>query len=226
MRAINTASLAQTLDALNEAFFFGRTLPRSERESAARWIASRQGAEGSYCGMFAPTARDFTGELTLFTGEKLRTRVGRAHILGEEASRALLLLDVPIPEVDAALDRSTDALLGRLKESSDRPGMYCCGTCSVSLWRHMAVKDTPYSRRLITDGMKSLKLHRRGEGKWRRFPFYYSLLALDDIGSPTAREEMLYSAPVLERVLSRPPRKDKFSMRRRALAGRILEKCR
>ena len=70
MKLVNPKSLAATIDTLNEAFFFGRKLSRSQRIEAAAWIASRQGEQGSYWGLPAPTKTDFDG-IRLFTGEKI-----------------------------------------------------------------------------------------------------------------------------------------------------------
>jgi len=43
MSLIHPTSLAQTLDAVNEAFFFGKQLAKAEKEEAANWLAGRQG---------------------------------------------------------------------------------------------------------------------------------------------------------------------------------------
>jgi hypothetical protein len=92
MGIVKPESLSAALDALNEALFYGRRLTNGEKEEAARWIASRQGLPGSYSGMIAPTERDFRDGAKMFTGEGIKTRAGCAHILGEEACRALILL--------------------------------------------------------------------------------------------------------------------------------------
>jgi len=226
MTLLHRGSLATTLDVVNEAMFLGRTRGKAERLAAARWIAARQGLPGSYCGMFAPTARDLAGPIRLFTGEAVRTDAATRHILGEEACRALILLEVREPEVERALKRASAAMVERLYREGRRPiGTYCCGTCSVSLWRHLAVGGLDQAARRLADGLRVLKVHRLGNSKWRRFPYYYTLLALSEIDSPAARAEMRYAAPGLERLLERAGSGDKFARRRRALAERILAKC-
>ena len=70
--------------------------------------------------------------------------------------------------------------------------------------------------------MQYLREHRDGRGRWRRFPFYYTLLALLEIPGRGATSEMRYAAPVLERMLTRAGRADRFALRRRAVAERIL----
>jgi len=224
MKLINPNSLAETLDTLNEAFFYGQPIPKSQRDKCAKWIASRQGMAGSYADMFAPTPRDFKEGARLFTGELIKSRAGTAHILGEEACRALILLKIPATNVRTALQRASLGMMTRLKQSPEK-GMYCCGICSVSLWRHLAAGGLDKSEQRLKAGLKSLKSYRDGKGKWRRFPFYYTLLALSEMEFPAAEKEMKYAVPILERFLKRSRQHDKTSKRRRLLAERILEKC-
>ena len=230
MPLLDPSSLAATLDALNEAFFDRKTLPRRDREEVARWIASRQGLPGSYAGMFAPPEEYRTGtRLRLFTGEVRASRGGAAHILGEEACRALILLDVPLASVRDALKRASAGMIPRLRQASGRPsvipGTYCCGICTCSLWRHLAVGGLEDGERWLAAGMKALKQHRTGDSKWRRFPLYYTLLALSEIDLPLAVEEMRYAGPACERYMMRSHRDDRFTQRRRLLIERILGRC-
>jgi hypothetical protein len=228
MGIVNPKSLAATLDAINGAFFLGQKLSSSEKTKAAKWIAGRQGEPGSYRRMFAPTKPDFTKGIRVFTGEPIRTGAATAHILGEEACRALILLGAADSGVRSALKRASEGMMAAIKEVEAygyTPGMYCCGICSVALWRHLAVGGLRDQERLLRAGMKTLKGYRLGNGQWRRFPFYYTLLALDEIALPAAAGEMRYAAPVLEKALKRPPRNDRFDARRRVLTERILARC-
>jgi hypothetical protein len=127
MSLLHTRSLGDTLDAVAEAHFFGRAIPVAEARRVAEWVAGRQGLPGSYAGMFAPTSRDFTEGIRLFTGERITTGAATGHILGEEACRALLLLDVDSPDVRRALARARRSMDARLTESEAerrRPGFF------------------------------------------------------------------------------------------------------
>ena len=84
MRDLDQTSLGSTLDAIAETIFFGRRLTVGPRNTAAGGIARRQGLPGAYAEMFAPTQKDYRG-LRLFTGERVRSRVGITHLLGEES---------------------------------------------------------------------------------------------------------------------------------------------
>lgn len=122
MRLLDERSLAATVDRVNEAFFFGRRIPRDEARQVALWLAGRRGLPGSYAGMFAPTASDFSRGIRLFTGERISSGAATGHILGEEACRTLLLLDAGIPQADEALARATRSMDKRLDQSESLRG--------------------------------------------------------------------------------------------------------
>src|SRR5215471_9513036 len=138
---IHRTSLSQTVDAVNEAHFDGRTLTTADRSRAARWIAARQGLPGSYGGTFAGFPSERSRGIVLFTGERITSASAR-HILGEEASRALRLLGVRDGTVTRALEAADDGLMRCLERAAEdprrrNPGLFCCGKCSVGLWRNL-----------------------------------------------------------------------------------------
>ncbi len=228
MKVVYVNSLAATLDALNEVFVMGRSLSRTDRAKAIEWIAGRQGLKGAYRGMFAPTQLDYRRGITVFTGERVVSSAAIGHILGEEASRALIMLDGSSTIVQEALKRSNRGMIRALM-SCETParvrGFYCCGICTASLWRHLAVGGLSKSKRRLHVGLKVLRKYRDGTGKWRRFPFYYTLLALSEIEHKLALDELRYAAPLCERYIKRYKAKNKIATRRRLLMQRVLGKC-
>jgi hypothetical protein len=195
MKLINHNKLTSTIDAVNEAFFLKRSLSKSDKNQIAKWIASRQGMPGAYANMFAPTKKDFQNGLVLFTGEKISSRVGVSHILGQESSRALLLLNVKSGGVKLALEKANAGFLEWMKKYlMPKEGTYCCATCSCALWRHLSAGGLENGERILAAGIRTLKSLRDGKGRWKRFPFYYTLLILNEIEFPAARKEMQYSA--------------------------------
>ncbi|MCD6405885.1 MAG: hypothetical protein J7M19_08660 [Planctomycetes bacterium] len=226
MGLVKAGSLAATVDAVNDAFFYGRKLSESQRRAVAKWITGCQGAPGAYANMFAPTARDFEAGIRVFTGEPFKSRAGVAHKLGQEACRALSLLDVGLADVREALEKANKGIAERVRGNEPRrPGMYCCGSCSVAMWRNLAVGGLYDQERILAEGMKALKAHRDDKGKWGIFPFWYTLLAISDIDLPGALIEKRYAAPGCERLLKRRAKDDKHDKRRRVLAERILSQC-
>ena len=224
MELVYSDSLGDTLDALNEAFFAGRRLTRSQRDQAAWWIAARQGQGRAYAGMPAPTEHDFAGGIAVFTGERVRSGAGTAHILGEEACRALILLRAPVPEVRRALKRASEGMLERLAVSERRypGGTYCCGICSCAYWRHLAAGGLSRNEERLAAGMKALSAHRLDTGRWRRFPFFYTLLVLTEIDPALSKQEMRFAAPACERYLKTRQAHTVHSERRHRLAEMML----
>jgi hypothetical protein len=122
MKLLDTRSLAATVDAVSDALFFGRRVPRNEARRVAVWLAGRQGLPESYAGMFGPTSRDYTDGIRLFTGERISSRAAIGHILGEEACRALLLLDADVAAASAALVRAARSMDDRLIQAESGSG--------------------------------------------------------------------------------------------------------
>jgi len=122
MELLDTRSLANTIDAVNDALFFGRRIPKNEAHRVTIWLASRQGLSESYAGMFAPTSKDYSEGIRLFTGERITSGAATGHILGEEACRVLLLLDVDIEKARVALGRATRSMDDRLRQSESEQG--------------------------------------------------------------------------------------------------------
>jgi hypothetical protein len=225
---IDSVSLAETLDAVHESFFYSNNIPESDRIQTARWIASRVGIPGCYAGMAAPAKNDFSNGIRTFTGEWVRSKAGISHVLGEEACRVLLQLNISEPLVKEALHRATEGMLQRLianETTGEVQGLYCCGTCSVAYWRHILAGGLDKNKARLAAGIQTLKSLRTGDGRWRRFPFAYTLLALSEINSSPAIEEIQYAAPVMERYLKRCIIGDKYAGRKQTLYKLILAKC-
>ncbi len=217
-------SLAKTVESVEEAFFFGEKVPQTTKDQVALWIAARQGLDGSYADMFAPTAHDIKNGVRLFTGEIVGSGASLRHVSGEEACRALLHLGPTSKEATQALERATTGMASRLELcSGNKYGMFCCGTCDPALWRNITAGGLSGSEKWLVSGMKALKAHRDNQGRWRRFPYFYTLLALLEIDSQAAREEMKYAAPKCESYLARNKATRPTIQRRRAVAQRVLD---
>ncbi|MBI5381171.1 MAG: hypothetical protein HZA31_04660 [Opitutae bacterium] len=228
MNPLHRDSLHSTLDSLAESLFFQRTLSAIQRRNVAAWIARRQGQPGAYADMFAPTEKDLRG-IRLFTGETVRSRVGIAHQLGEESCRLLVRLHVPTPAVQTALQRAIDGMTARLDEAERRgqsTALYCCGTCSAAYWRNLALNLFPRSEERLCQGLVELKQLRRSDGQWHRFPFYFTSLALTEIGTELALAELQHAAARWQKILPRLSAVENPMSRRRAAVGqRLLALC-
>ena len=223
---IDKSSLSQTVDAITAAHFDGRGLTAAERGQAARWIAARQGLPAAYAGTFAGFPSERARGIVLFTGERITSASAR-HILGEEASRALRQLRVRDPNVTRALEGADSGLMRCLERAAadprnGNPGLYCCGKCSVGLWRNLLAGGLDRRDERLRRGASHLRSVRDGEHQWRRFPFWYTVLALAEMDSAEARAELRYAAPALERAASRAVPSAVYARRRHELAVRTL----
>lgn len=218
-----SSSLSRTIDIVNDALFYNQPISVPDRDTIAAWIASRQGKPNAYADMFAPTAQDMRDGLVLFTGERVTSGASLRHVSGEEACRVLTLLGSTSPDAVAALDRARNGLIARLQHCGiNKDGFFCCGTCDPALWRHVILGTLPAAERWLDSGLKTLKAHRDGKRRWRRFPFYYTMLALSEVDDPRARAEIRYAAPSAERYLARP-HLESIAVRRRDVLARALD---
>ena len=232
MRYVVPGSLAATLDGFEAIHFDKRVLPNSARRELASFIASRFEQPGSYggTGMPAPTERDFAQGVRVFTGERACSWVGTAHILGEEACRALLLLDVHTADVLEPLARATRAMVLRLAKDDARYGQpaghYCCCTCSVALWRQLVACGLDHHDERLRHGVSILAGRRTGDGRWKGYPFYYTLLALLEMTVVEAQDELEYAAARCAAILARGLKgEEPYATRRRVLLERVLARC-
>ena len=219
------ATLSKTIDNVHQAFFERRTLPKAQREEAARWIAARQGLPRAYANTFALSDAERKAGIQVFTGEHMTSASAR-HIAGEEACVALLELDSATKLVRDALARATAGMLSVLHERDDRgrrTGVYCCAKCCVSVWRNLAAGGLDHQDERMTRGVQYLREHRGDAGEWRRFPFAYTVFALTGMPVPEAKQELRFAAKTLERKLERRPAADAFAQRRHAVFTRALE---
>jgi hypothetical protein len=224
---IDEASLSRTLDAVNELAFDERKASATERKRVAQWIATRQGLPGAYADTFAGFPSERKSGIVVFTGERITSASAR-HILGEEAARVLRALGERGARIQRALERADAGLMGCLTRAAldprnTNPGKYCCGKCSVGLWRNLLAGGLDRQEERLRKGVgQLLRQQRAGEGKWRIFPFWYTILALLEMDLPEARAELKYAAPVLERAASRARPASVHGARRHELARRAL----
>lgn len=225
MPLLNTKSLAQTIDNVNDVLFFGAKISRSDADSVSTFIASRLGLPAGYEGLFAPTAADRKAQLYLFSGEKIKSAASGSAIMGLESLRILKLLNSGKAEPREALKDGLARFSEQRRKSEElgyTSATFCCGICTTAYWRNLVVNGAPADRARLTKGMDILKTQRLGNGRWKRFPFYQTALVLTEIGAREAVEELRYTATVFERFLRRAAGPDAFHKRRIGIGARVL----
>jgi hypothetical protein len=230
---VHAGSLSETVAAIEERVFWGKTIEVRERAGAARWLAARQGLPGAYAGTFALFDAERRDGVKLFTGERVKSAAAR-HIMGEEAMRVLRLLR-PAGAPKAALRRAAQGIrLPAVGPRGPKPrdgqvhwlwawqaGTYCCGACSVALWRHMLAGGFDRQEERMAVGLRCLRRCRKGGGQWRVFPYWYTMLALAEMELKEAVEEMRYGMGACTRAAKRVDG-NVWALRRAELAKRVL----
>ncbi len=212
-------SLMGIVDEANENFLLNKQVSEHEKLAVAQMIASLQGRENSYRGMFAPTAYDMQQGIHLFTGESLTSASAR-HCLGQQAARVTWLYGSSDVDIRAAYERAAGWM--RDHQHFNTTGTFCCGRCTAAYWHHYWAGDFQNKEQSLVKGLAVLRSERDGTGKWRRFPFYYTVYVLKDIDLPQARKELAYTRPVMERYL-KSNRPGTFTERRKVVFQQALD---
>ncbi len=213
-------NLSTTIDSLNEAFFYAQPLAPEMLGQAVHQLVERQWRFGPHVGLFAPSEDELAEGVRLFTGEKLQTLLAARNVLGAEAARMLVLSkedDLPV--------RDALALANRAMLRSCYAAQLCvigeCAHCTVGWMRYLAAGGLDDAEERLERHLQVLREHRDGQGRWERFPFYYTLLALTEIELPAATAELRYAAPACERVVGRPVNGDTYARRRRDILQKV-----
>lgn len=226
MSILNPGSLIETVDNFNEARFFEKNCG-NEFDDIVDWISSRLGKSGGYLGSFAMTESDWKREFRLFTGERITTNAGRSHVIAQETTRMLKLIE---KEISSSIDvcavseqRLSDRIFEDPKSIARTTGDYCCGICSVALWRCVHAGGYKKYSSSFGKGLKTLGAYRQEEGGWRRYPFYYTLLALWEKHDASSLKEIDFHLQICERKMKALKNKtDQYSKRRYELLSRII----
>jgi len=226
MKILHKNSLIETVDAFNEAVFFNYPWQK-EAESLVAWMDSRLGKDRAYAGSYAMTESDWNCEFRLFTGERVSTRAARSHIIAEESTRMMNIIKnetgIDSDSRKESEKRLAAQILSYIPGNTVSTGFYCCGKCSISLWRCVAGGGFSNRLNILEPAIALLAGARDGSGDWHRYPFYYTLLILAEMDSRLALAEIQYCSERLRRARQRLSGKsDSLSKRRLTLIDRLL----
>lgn len=211
-RILVSGSLQETLWRLEEARYGFKSKSDADVGEALDWILSRQGLPESYRNhMFAPTEQDFRQGLQSPTGEQIRTRAALMHILGEEALRASIIWGYKSsPTVKKAL-KGFDLI----HEAAHINGRYCCYNCTIAFLRTLTVVKPKNWDETLNRGLNRIRKARTDNGRWKGYPFYYTLMMLSELDVPSAFDELKHARKAAEKQLNRYTGKDRTSRFRR-----------
>jgi hypothetical protein len=78
----------------------------------------------------------------------------------------------------------------------------------------------------ITWRLKTLAEHRDGSGRWGRFPPYYTVLVLSEIGLPVAEDELAYAKTLWSPGARTTPTEEPYAERRGRLFAAVQARLR
>ncbi len=203
-------SLAETLWRLEEVRRGFRPKTEPQITEALDWVLSRQGLRGAYRGLFAPTEKDIRG-VKLLTGEPIFSAALR-HILGEEALRTAIIWNLELSSTVKKAEESFIHFYGRVGDPPAKAsGFYCCHKCTPAFLRTLAVVRPDGWEATLQKGVQNIRKKRTPDGRWRGFPFYYTLLTLSEINIPSAKFELRHAGTIAKKLLKRYLTKDRVS---------------
>jgi hypothetical protein len=237
------ASLYETIYRLEEVYWGLRKMSKAEAKETFSWILSRIDYDRN--GMLMRTDHDRlrTGGYrdpetgTYVRGQYLKSLTGES---GWKEKYVLLcsVLRVPdlVPELTEGLRQNFLLLdpgpIGRRagigSEAILERGMYCCPICTPQYERalHFAAPDLYDSQESKYIAHLKAWRERGGGARWYRAPFYTLVLALHDIGTDMAEEELSCVAQrVQPATFTKWTQNDRFS-RAKAKAAEILKSYR
>lgn len=212
-RLLVPESLQETVYRIEEVRLGFRASSNKEVQEALGWVSNRQGLKGSYRNLFAPTEKDLSEGLQTLTGERFPGRNALTrHVLGEEALRAVILWNQKAhPTAIKALDSFKEMMNGHPN------GFYCCYNCTPAFLRTLSVLKLNGRDEILEKGIGNLRKARTSNGRWRGFPFYYTLLTLSDMDVPSAKDELRYVGKTAQKLVKKYENKDDRASRFRAI---------
>lgn len=202
MDVIDETSLHQTVMNAAGHLFFGGVFAPVERDELATWILAHQNRRRGFS--FYPTAAEREQGIRLLSGEKPRTVLAADNAVEMETLRLLALIQPNAPPVRRLFGMAERRLSGVCYGSICATGE--CAHASISVLRYHTARGAERSAGLIARCLEALHRDRAGEGRWRTFPFYYTLLWLVELPDGLdgrAHAELSYARERCERLLSR-----------------------
>jgi hypothetical protein len=211
-----TQDLCERLDLIQADIFYKRSPHNDNLDRLINWELSPD-LDKAKIKKSSPSQLD--SFYHLFTGERLVTIFAQMHIFHMECCRVLFLSAKEQDGLKEAIDSSIRSIEGTCFTNDCILGE--CAHASLAWMRCLAVG-------LVDDGIPRLEKRldqlsgkRDGKGRWRGFPFYYTLLILSEIDHPMAREEIQYSSPSRERVREYAMKIGDYSARRKKLLDQL-----
>lgn len=191
--------LAQSINSISRALIEGRIFSEKEKAEIAAFIFDRKNPVDEFT--FYPTNTERINGIRLVTGEKAKTQLLANNALELETLR---ILSIFVPR---------DTRLRQLHDKADqRLQKLCiynicttgeCAAASIVFLRYLTALAQNDHGEKIHCGLDILKQMRDGKGRWKNFPFFYTLLWLTELTWPEGIHELGYALPAYQRLITR-----------------------
>lgn len=151
---------------------------------------------------------DLSQKNRLVTGEKLTTKLAVKNIKAVQKARLLSSLNNPRTEDLNKLLLLDDWITAQCFAEFCAVGE--CRHSSIAYLRYLGTFDDESTKSKVDSFVQILSEHRDDKGRWKGFPFYYTLLVLKDLKTEAAKKEVEYTAPACQRALKRLKESDPF----------------
>ena len=198
MKLTDKQSLSKTVHHAAQFLFDGGTYTTAERARLANWILAHQNRHRGF--VFYPTDQDLKAGITLFSGEKPKAKFLAYNALELETLRLLALIQPKSPPVRRILREADQRLSALCFANGCTQGE--CAHASIAVLRYWLASDLRGSSPKFSYAINTLKQHRSGDGKWLKFPFFFTLLWLTELPGYIARDELAYVAGLCQKLLA------------------------
>lgn len=189
-------SLYETVMDAARRHFLGEAFDAADRTRLTGWLLARRNLRGGFLFPLTPTER--TAKPPLLSGEKPKTYLLAENALECETLRLLALFAPDNSEAKQAIAAADRRLSRQCFANVCMTGE--CPHVSIAYLRFLSSHPGPETGARLRHGLEVLCQHRADDGRWQKFPFWYTLLWLVDLPADLAKDELAYAIPALERA--------------------------
>lgn len=217
----SSEGLAQVLERAEAALRQGPAAVAPTRNDLVRSLLDRQIQSGRKAGLFAVSLSDWERGPHLWTGEPIRTKLATEQVFSQEAARLLCRLAGGDPTVERAVASASTRLAGTCYALQ-----HCtigeCATSFIGYVRFLAAVLGDNAHAEIAPRIHTLSQCRLGDGRWKRFPLFYTALVLSELRLPAAKDELLYAREACVRAARHNSIDEPYAHRRAQLLGEVF----
>lgn len=176
--------------------FLGEVFDAAERARLTAWLLARRNPGGGFTFPLTPAER--MNKPSLLSGEKPKTYLLAENALECETLRLLALFAPGNPEAEQAIVAADRRLAKQCFANVCTTGE--CPHVSIAYLRFLSVHPGPETGARLRHGLEVLRQHRVDDGRWQKFPFWYTLLWLVDLPADLSKDELAHTSRALERA--------------------------